>query len=295
MSDLQGTSGGYRLFLGFIHAILVLACLSAVLPLVLSIIVSVSDEKSILQHGYTFFPSAFSTTAYRIILQADWLFGAYKVTLIVTVVGTFLTVLLSSMIGYAISVNKMKYRNVIAMILFIPMIFSAGLVPWYLWMTRTLHLKNTLAALIVPSLINPFWIFLLRNYFKTVPASLAESAEMDGANPVRIFFTIIVPLSKPILATIILFAALNYWNNYINALWLIDGKELYPLQYMLYKVQSLIAYNVSRQARASSGYQVPTQSMQMATFVITLGPIVLVYPFIQRYFVKGIMIGAIKG
>jgi putative aldouronate transport system permease protein len=286
---------GYRLFLGFIHVILVLASLSAILPLILSVIVSVSDEKSILQHGYSFFPSAFSLNAYRIILQSDWLFSAYKVTIIVTVVGTFFTVLLSAMIGYAISVAKMKYRNVIAMILFIPMIFSAGLVPWYLWVTRVLKLKNTLAGLILPSLINPFWVFLLRNYFKTVPSSLAESAEMDGATPVRVFFTIILPLSKPIIATIILFAALNYWNNYINALWLIDGKELYPLQYMLYKVQSLIAYNVSRQARASSGYQVPTQSMQMATFVVTLGPIVVVYPFIQRYFVKGIMIGAIKG
>lgn len=285
----------YRLFLLFIHVILALASLSAFLPLVLSVIVSFSDEHSILEHGYTFFPTAFSTSAYKIILQADWLFSAYKVTLITTVLGTLLTVLLSSMIGYAISVAKMKYRNVIAMILFIPMIFSAGLVPWYLWMTRVLKLKNTLAGLIVPSLINPFWIFLLRNYFRTVPASLAESAEMDGANPIRVFFTIILPLSKPILATIILFAALSYWNNYINALWLVDGKELYPLQYMLYKVQSLIAYNVSRQARASSGYQVPTQSMQMATFVVTLGPIVLVYPFIQRYFVKGIMIGAIKG
>ncbi len=292
---VQDNSPGYRAFVGFTHVVLVLACLGAILPLVLSIIISVSDEKSILAHGYTFFPSAFSFNAYRIILQADWLFDAYKVSVAVTVLGTFLTVLLSAMIGYAISVAKMRYRNVIAMILFIPMIFSAGLVPWYLWMTRTLHLKDTLAALIVPILINPFWIFLLRNYFKTVPSSLAESAEMDGANPIRVFFTIIMPLSKPILATIVLFAALNYWNNYLNALWLIDSKALYPLQYMLYKVESLIAYNVSRQARASSGYQVPTQSMQMATFVVTLGPIVVVYPFIQRFFVKGIMIGAIKG
>jgi putative aldouronate transport system permease protein len=293
--NMQGTGFGYRLFLGFIHVILVLASLSAILPLVLSIIVSISDEESILQHGYSFFPTGLSLAAYKIILQADWLFNAYKVTLFITVVGTFLTVLLSSMIGYAISVAKMRYRNVIAMILFIPMIFSAGLVPWYLWVTRALKLKNTIAALIVPSMINPFWVFLLRNYFKTVPASLAESAEIDGANPVRVFFTIILPLSKPILATIVLFAALSYWNNYINALWLIDSKELYPLQYMLYKIESLIAYNVSRQARARAGYQIPTQAMQMATFVVTLGPIVLVYPFIQRFFVKGIMIGAIKG
>ena len=291
----QGVGGGYRLFLGFMHAILALASLSAVLPLILSFIVSISDEKSILQHGYSFFPTGYSLSAYKIILQADWLFNAYKVTIFVTVVGTFLTVLLSAMIGYAISVAKLRYRNVIAMILFIPMIFGAGLVPWYLWMTRVLRLKNTLAALFIPGLINPFWVFLLRNYFTTVPASLAESAEMDGASPVRVFFTIILPLSRPILATIILFAALSYWNSYINALWLIDSKTLYPLQYMLFKIQSLIAYNVSRQARASAGYQVPTQSMQMATFVVTLGPIILVYPFVQRYFVKGIMIGAIKG
>jgi putative aldouronate transport system permease protein len=282
--------------MGLIHCILILACLSAILPLILCAIVSISDERSIVAQGYSFFPKAFSLAAYRMILQQSWVLDAYKVTVLTTVAGTLLTVLASAMIGYAISSARMRYRNVIAMILFIPMIFSAGLIPWYLWVTRVLRLRNSLAALIVPILINPFWIFLLRNFFKTVPASLSESAEIDGANPLRTFFTIILPLSRPILATVVLFAALSYWNNYLNALWLIDKKELYPLQYMLYKVQSLIAYNVSRQSKGSAGGVVmPTQAAQMATFIITLGPIVLIYPFVQKYFVKGIMIGAIKG
>lgn len=286
----------YRLFLALIHVTLAIAGLSALIPLVLCTIVSFSDEASIMTKGYSFFPSKLTLDAYRMILAEQWIFNAYKVTVVVTAVGTFVTVLFSSMIGYAISCAKLKYRNVIALILFIPMIFCAGLVPWYLLVTRVLRLKNTIFALIVPSLINPFWIFLLRNYFKTVPTSLAESAEIDGANPVYVFFKIIVPLSKPILATIVLFAALSYWNNYTNALWLIDKKELYPLQYMLYRVQSLIAYNVSRRAKGSAGGgMTPSQSAQMATFVVTLGPIVLVYPFIQKHFVKGIMVGAIKG
>jgi putative aldouronate transport system permease protein len=286
----------YKLFMTFIHVSLVLASLSAILPLVLCTIVSFSDEKSIMMHGFTFFPEKLSLAAYGMILGENWLFNSYAVTVVTTVAGTFITVLLTALMGYALSCRKMKYRNVIAFILFIPMIFCAGLVPWYLLMTRTLHLKNSIFALIVPNLINPFWVFLMRNFFTTVPASLAESAEMDGANPVYVFFRIIVPLSTPIIATIVLFSTLGYWNNYTNALWLIDKKELYPLQYMLYKVQSLIAYNASRMAKGSTGGGlIPGQSAQMATFVVTLGPIILVYPFVQKYFVKGIMIGAIKG
>jgi putative aldouronate transport system permease protein len=285
-----------RLSQTVMHIILVLASLSAILPLVLCTVVSFTDEKSIMTKGYSFFPEKLSLDAYRMILGENWVFNAYAVTIFSTVAGTLLTVLLSAMIGYALSCQKMKYRNTIALILFIPMIFSAGLVPWYLLMTRTLGLKNSIFALIVPNVINPFWIFLLRNYFKTIPPSLAESAEMDGANPLFVFIRIITPLSTPILATIVLFSALAYWNNYTNALWLIDRKELYPLQYMLYKVQSLIAYNASRRAKGSAGSgTIPSQGAQMATFVVTLGPIVLVYPFVQKYFVKGIMIGAVKG
>ncbi len=284
---------GYTVFKVAIVAILTVVSLSAIVPLALAVIVSFSDEHSIMFKGYSFVPEKLSTLAYTIIFNENWVFDAYKITIITTVIGTVLCVLFSAMIGYAIHRPDVKYRNVVALILFIPMIFSAGLIPWYLWVTKYLHMKNSIWALIFPTLINPFWIFLLRNYFKSVPASLAESAEIDGAGPFATLFRIILPLSRPIIATTVLFAALGYWNNYTTAIWLIEKMELYPLQYMLYRVQALVAYKAL--ARTASGAIKPTESVQMATFIIALGPIVLVYPFVQKYFVKGIMIGAVKG
>ncbi len=286
----------YRVSYVFINIILAAISIITIIPLVLTVIVSLSDEQSIIMNGFSFFPSKFSTLAFRTALEGSWIFSAYRVTVFVTVVGTFLCVLLSSALGYVIAQNKVKYRNRIAMFLFIPMVFNAGLMPWYMWVTRGLHLKNSLLALILPMLVNPFWIFLLRNYFKTIPASLSESAEIDGAGPVYTFTTIILPLSKPILATIVLFSSLSYWNNYTLSLWLIDRQELYPLQYMLYKLQSYIIWLTQNAGSVSEGNEIiPSESTQMATFLIALGPIVLVYPFIQKYFVKGIMIGAVKG
>jgi putative aldouronate transport system permease protein len=284
---------GYKAFKTFIYVVLGLVGVMAIVPLVLAVIVSFSDEHSIMFKGYSFFPEKLSPLAYSIIFHENWVFNAYKITLTTTVIGTVLCVLFSAMVGYAMHRPDVKYRNVVAVFLFIPMIFSAGLIPWYLWVTKYLHMKNNIWALIFPTLINPFWIFLLRNYFTSVPASLAESAEMDGAGPLYTFFRIIIPLSKPIIATIVLFAALEYWNNYTNAIWLIEKMDLYPLQYMLYRVQALVAYKAL--ARTNTGAVKPTESVQMATFIIALGPIVLVYPFVQKYFVKGIMIGAVKG
>ncbi len=286
----------YRLFLLLVYISLVAVSLMAIVPFILSIVVSVTDEKEIIMNGYSFFPKKFSAQAYEMVFGENWVFDAYKITLIVTVLGTILCVVLSSMIAYAISMQKVKYRNNIAMYLFIPMVFNAGLVPWYLWVSGTLHLRNTIWALILPGMINPFWIFLLRNYFKTIPESLSESAEIDGAGPIYTFFKIILPLAKPIIATVVLFASLHYWNDYVNALWLIDKQELYPLQYMLYKIKALISFMKEHGGSMSEGNAImPSETIQMATFIIVLGPIVLVYPAIQKYFVKGIMVGAVKG
>jgi putative aldouronate transport system permease protein len=296
LPSLKKQSTGYKIF--YTIAVLALAAVSiaAFVPLILFIMVSISDEKSVLFNGYRFIPRTFSLFAYKMLFRESWVGSAYTVTIIVTVCGSLGCVLCSSMAGYMMSVRKVKYRNAIAMFFFIPMIFNAGIIPWYIWVTRYLHLKNTIQALIVPIMINPFWIFLLRNYFKTVPAALSESAEIDGAGPLYCFFKIIVPLSRPIIATIALFAALMYWNDYVQALWLIDKQNLYPLQYVLFKIQSLISYMAKHGGNIYNATVVlPSETAQLATFVITLGPIVLVYPFVQKYFVKGIMIGAVKG
>lgn len=285
-----------RLVKVFIYLIFIIISLSAIIPFILAAIVSFTDEKAVILQGYRFFPSKWSLNAYKLIFEGGWVFDAYKVTLFVTIVGTVLCIVVSSMLGYAISLKKVKYRNSIAMFLFIPMVFNAGLLPWYVWVTRVLHLRNNLFGLILPIMINPFWIFLMRNYFKSIPESLSEAAEIDGAGPIYRFFKIIFPLSKPILATITLFAVLMYWNDFTMALWLISKQELYPLQFVLYRIQAEIqmAADNPQLAALDTGI-IPTETARMATFIVVLGPIVLVYPFVQKYFVKGIMIGAVKG
>lgn len=280
----------------FIYIILTVFSLSTFVPFLLAVIVSFSDEKSIVRNGYSYLPDAFSLEGYKAVFEKhNMIINAYSVTLTVTILGTFFSLLFCAMLGYMMSVRKVKYRNVIAMFMVIPMIFYAGLVPWYLVCTTVLHLKNTILAMILPLLINPFNVFLLRNYFKTIPASLAESAEIDGAGPLYTFIMIILPLAKPILATVGLFVSLGYWNDFVMALWLVDKPKLYPIQYFLYRVLSLITFTRSGKMSANQAVSMPAESMQMAVFVITLGPIVFVYPYLQKYFVKGIMIGAIKG
>jgi ABC-type glycerol-3-phosphate transport system permease component len=255
--------------------------------------VSISDESSIVLNGYKFIPDLFSLAAYKIVFQDNIVANAYKITIIVTIVGTMISLTLSSLLGYMMSVHKVKYRNIIALLIFIPIVFSAGLVPWYIIVTNYLHLKNTIWALILPIAINPFNIFLLRNYYKSISPALSESAEIDGAGPWFIFYKIITPLSMPILATIGLFSSLSYWNDFTMSLWLIDDRKLFSVQFLLYRINSMIAYMSQHSNVAST--QLPSETIVFAMFLITIGPIILVYPYVQKYFVKGIMVGSIKG
>ncbi len=267
----------------------------AVVPFFLTLIVSFSTEKSVLDKGYSFFPQGFSLEAYRYVFSNNIIFNSYAISIFVTIVGTLLSVLICSMCAYTISLPKIKHRNKIALFLYLPTIFNAGMVPWYILVTKYLHLKNSLIGLILPYLVSAFMIFLLRNYFKSIPPSLTESAEMDGASPFFVFFRIIFPLSAPIVATVSLFIALGYWNDWYLALWLVDKQQLYPLQYMLYRIYSLIQYMAQTGGQLSGSQSVPNETIQVAMMFVTIGPIVLVYPFVQKYFIKGIMIGAVKG
>jgi putative aldouronate transport system permease protein len=275
----------YLVFIGF--------SLITLIPFILAIMVSISDERAIVLHGYQFIPEIFSLAAYKVVFQDNIVMNAYKVTIIVTILGTFISLLFSSLLGYMMSVQKVKYRNFIAFFIFIPIVFSAGLVPWYIVVTNILHLKNTIWALILPIAVNPFNIFLLRNYYKSISPALSESAEIDGAGPWYIFYKIITPLSMPILATVGLFASLSYWNDFTMSLWLIDDRKLFSIQFLLYRINSMIAY-MSQHSNIAS-VQMPSETIVFAMFLITIGPIILVYPYVQKYFVKGIMIGSIKG
>lgn len=275
------------------HIAMILVSIICLYPFVLSFMVSITSEDSLVRNGFKMIPKAFSGAAYQTVFADGSIFRGYVVTIIITFVGTVLSLLISAMAAYAMANSRVQYRNVFAMFLYIPTVFSAGLLPWYLVCTQVLHLQNTIWALILPSLISPFNIFLMRNYFKSIPASLIEAAEIDGCGVLKTAFVVIFPLSKPIIATISLFAGLGYWNNWANALYFINDKNLYPLQYMLFRVEQLM--RDIRENGTMSNMQVPTQTFQMATLFVTIGPILLLYPFVQKYFVKGIMVGAVKG
>lgn len=280
--------GDLLMHLGMIGA----SCV-CVFPFILVFMVSISSEESVVEYGFRLIPHEFSTTAYQMVLKDGSIFTGYIVTILVTLAGTVLSLLVTGMAAYPMSLNKVQYRNLYALYLYIPTVFGAGLVPWYLVCTQILHLKNTLWALILPSLVSPFNIFLMRNFFKTIPSSLTEAAEIDGCGAVKTAFIVVLPLSKPIVATISLFVGLGYWNNWSNALYFIDDKALYPLQYMLFKIESTMTF--IRENGNLGNIDIPTQTFQVATLFVTLGPILLLYPFVQKYFVKGIMVGAVKG
>lgn len=205
--------------------------------------------------------------------------------------------IVTSLMAYPLSVKNLKYRNYIAMYVYITMLFSGGLVPSYILITRYLHLDNTIWVYIIPSLINPWNLFVLRNFFGTIPDSLAESARIDGASEVYILWKIILPLSKPAIATLSLFYALGYWNEWFKCVLYITDQKLYTLQYLIMAImrdiQMLTQY--AQEMNMPVNYILPQQTVRMATTVVTIGPIIFLYPFLQKYFIKGLVIGAVKG
>ncbi len=278
--------------------IITIVSIASLLPLVLVLIVSFTEESAIKANGYSFFPEGVTAAAYRMLFSENsLLLQSYLVSIVVTVVGTTLAVAITGMAGYTLSANHIRYRNALALFFFVTMVFNAGLVPWYLVSTG-LGLRNNLWALIVPSLLfNPFNLFLVRNYMKQIPDSLIEAARIDGANDLFIAFRVFFPLSLPVMATITLFYGIGYWNNWFNAIMLVDDQKLYPLQYLLFKLNSEI--NMISQMQSISGSAVsadllPTESVKMATAIMTIGPIVFFYPFLQKYFIRGLLIGSVK-
>ncbi|MEK5254668.1 carbohydrate ABC transporter permease [Paenibacillus sp. FSL F4-0125] len=285
-----------QFFIALVIGLFSLACL---FPFLMVISGSLSTEKDIMQYGYSLWPKTITFDSYRILLLgSNRIFEAYGVSTFVTIVGTILSLFLTSMGAYVMARRSFKYRNILSIFVIITMLFSGGLVPWYIVIVRYLHLKDTIWALILPSLGNAFNMFLIRNFMLSIPEDLHESAKMDGAGEFRIYSRLIMPLALPVLATVGLFVALGYWNDWFLGLMFVDKQELQPLQLLLRTLISNVDFlknsgNAAAMQRISA--QIPSESIKMALTVITIGPIIFLYPFLQRYFVKGLMVGAVKG
>lgn len=269
--------------------------LCCLFPIYLVFINSFASESSILKNGYMVIPDEFSLQAYKsIFYKGSAILTSYGITIFVTLLGTLIATIITYMCGYSLANEHLKYRNAFALFFFITTVFNTGLVPWYM-ICRKLHMYNNIWALIIPSMIfNPFNMFLVRNFINGIPASLGECARIDGAGELTIAFKIYFPLCAPVLATITLFYALGYWNNWFNAVMLLDDSALYPLQMILFKIQSDLSM-LRELTNVGLNHTIPTESFKMASAIVTMGPIVLLYPFLQRYFTEGLVIGAVKG
>lgn len=293
-------SKSFKRYQFIINFVMILVTLCMVLPLVLLFMSSVSSEASLLRDGYSFWPKEFSLEAYEYIFSNGYtIFRAYGITIVVTVVGTAANLILSSMMGYALSIKKLPFRNVISFYVFFTMLFNGGLVPTYLMWTGTFHIKDTIWALIVPNLMmSAMNVILIRTYFMTsIPEALYEAAQIDGAGYMHIFWKIVLPMGKPILVTVGLFSGLGYWNDWTNGLYYITDAKLYSVQNLLNKmIQDVQALQANAAASSDSVMmQVPTVSVRMAIAFVALLPILIVYPFLQKYFAEGVALGAVKG
>lgn len=283
-----------------INIVFILWSLACVLPLFLVIAVSFTDENTVTREGYNFITSHWSTYAYEyIFLQGTSILRSYILTILITIFGTLLSLLVIAMYAYPISRKDFKYRNKFSFFVFFTMVFNGGLVPWYVVLTQLLHVTNTIWAYIFPVVVNAWYILILRTFFQTsIPDVLIESAKLDGAGEFRTFWQIVIPLSKPGLATVALFQTLAFWNDWFQPLMFIDDGKLYNLQYLLYRLMMNIQYmsEVSSSTTVTSELaKLPGQTARMAMCVLAVGPIIFAYPFFQKYFIKGLTVGAVKG
>lgn len=283
------------------NIIMIIFAILCIYPLLLVFAVSITDEKAISLYGYHLIPKKVSFYAYKYVLQDYMVIGrAYFTTILVTTVGSFISVIVMSMFAYPLSRKYFKYRNKFSFFVYFTMLFNGGLVPWYMVYARFLHLKNSYWALIIPALVSPMYVLIMRTFFtNTIPDEIVEAAKIDGAGEFYTFVKIIVPLSKPVIATVSLFNILSYWNDWYLPLLFITDEKKYTLQYLLYKVESSIQYlsNSSQNFGNVSEIlsKIPSQSARMAMAIVAIGPIIFAYPFFQKYFVEGLTIGSVKG
>ncbi|WP_028559386.1 carbohydrate ABC transporter permease [Paenibacillus pinihumi] len=267
------------------------------LPFWLIISGSLSAENDIIRDGFKLIPQNFSIDAYKSVFQnPEQIFTAYRVTILLTLGGTALGLFLTSMAGYVLSRKDFKYRDSLAFFIYFTTLFSGGLIPWYILIVNYLDWKDNFLALLIPGLMSAWNIILMKNFMKSIPESITESAKIDGAGEFTIYLKLILPLATPGLATIGLFLGLSYWNDWFAANMFITTESKYPLQFLLYKIlASAAVLKTDIAGNLGPDFKPPAETLKMAVAIIVTGPIVFLYPFVQRYFVKGLTIGAVKG
>ena len=274
-------------------------CALVLFPFILLVSASLSSGAALAEKGYQIIPNPVDLSAYKFVLQKpDAILKAYGVTFLFSIISMVLAVAFMSMVAYPLARTKLKGKVFINFFLYFTMLFGGGLVPTYLLIAKTLHLDNTIWVYILPALINPWHVFMIRTFFKGIPEEIIESATIDGASEFTIFVRMIIPLSKPVLATIALFTFLGKWNDWNTALIYISNQNLYSLQYLLQKMMTELDIMKQMQQEGAGMLNladVPSETVRMATAVIVAGPALVVFPFFQKYFVKGLTVGSVKG
>lgn len=287
---------GHKKFLALSHAVLIMVSILAILPFWLLIMASFSDESTAVKNGYKLIPQKWSLAAYQYLAGKWQMFGrAYLITIIVTIIGVVVCVLITLMFSYMLSRPGLPGGRILSFYVIFTMLFNGGLVATYIMYSQTFHIKNTLFALILPNLLtNAFFITMVKNFFSSnIPLELLEAARIDGCSEFGIFFKVAMPLSKPIIATLGLLVGVNYWNDWQNGMYYLDDSKLYGIQNVLNAINENSKYLM--QGGGSGGGMMPTETARMAAAMIGILPILIVYPFFQDYFVKGITMGAVKG
>ena len=292
-------STGEKIFYIFTHFFMILLCATVIFAFLLLVGSSFQSQEEIRDIGYQMIPRKFSLEAYRTIFRTpQTIVQSYWVTILTTVIGTALGVLFTGGYAYAISRHEFAYRKAFALINLFSMLFNGGMVASYLVMMNWYHLGNTIWILIWPALYSPWNITLMKSFFVSLPNSIIEAARIDGAGELHIFFKFVIPMSKPIFATIALFLSLTYWNDFQSTLLYITDKSLYKLQYLLNKIladMEFINSGMADQIGANvDNMEIPTENLRMAMCVVAAGPMMCIFPFFQKYFTKGISLGGVK-
>lgn len=286
-----------KIIRGFGYIFITCYALMCVIPFVIIVSSSFTAETVIRAEGVQLIPKEITLKAYEMVCASGGIWKSYILTIVMTAVGTFLGLSIIAMTGYALQRKDFPFRNVISFYIYFTSLFSAGLAPYYLLMTQTYKLKDNYLAVLLPLLMSPWLIIMMKNFVKAIPHEITESGKIDGAGDMRIFISLILPMLKPALATIGLFLALGYWNEwYQSSLFLSTRVDVKPLQYTLYEVvNKMDALKNSVAGQYVSLADIPTESVKMANAVLATGPIIFLYPFVQKYFISGITVGAVKG